>query len=64
MARIDVSVFRIMNGAKVYIQAIIDNASRYVLAWEVTQTYGGANTKALIEKALEVFSGTWTQLAQ
>jgi len=35
---VDVSVFRIMNGAKVYIQAIIDNASRYVLAWEVTQT--------------------------
>jgi putative transposase len=26
---------------------------RYVLAWQVTQTYGGANTKALIEKALE-----------
>ncbi|RPH40488.1 MAG: transposase [Burkholderiales bacterium] len=51
---VDVSVFRIMNGAKVYIQAIIDNASRYVLAWEVTQTYGGASTKALIEKALEV----------
>jgi hypothetical protein len=50
---VDVSVFRIMNGAKVYIQAIIDNASRYVLAWQVTQNYGGANTKALIEKALE-----------
>ncbi len=51
---VDVSVFRIVNGAKVYIQAIVDNASRYVLAWEVTQTYGGANTKALIEKALDV----------
>ena len=50
---VDVSVFRIVNGAKVYIQAIIDNASRYVLAWQVTQNYGGANTKALIEKALE-----------
>jgi transposase InsO family protein len=50
---VDVSVFRIVNGAKVYNQAIIDNASRYVLAWQVTQNYGGANTKALIEKALE-----------
>jgi hypothetical protein len=43
-----------VNGTKVYIQAILDNASRYVLAWQVTQDYGGANTKALIEKALEV----------
>jgi transposase InsO family protein len=51
---VDVSVFRIMNGAKIYIQAIIDNASRYVLAWQVTQNRGGANTKALIENALEV----------
>jgi transposase InsO family protein len=50
---VDVSVFRIVNGAKVYIQAIIDNASRYVLAWEVTHTYGGANTRALIERTLE-----------
>jgi hypothetical protein len=33
-----------MTGAKVYIRAIIDNASRYVLAWEATQTYGGANS--------------------
>lgn len=51
---IDVSVFRIVSGPKVYIQAILDNASRYVLAWQVTEKYGGANTKALIEKALEV----------
>jgi transposase InsO family protein len=43
-----------VNDARVFIQAIIDNASRYVLAWQVTQDYGGANTKALIEKALEV----------
>lgn len=51
---VDVSVFRIVSGSKVYIQAIIDNASRYVLAWQVTQDYGGANTKTLIEKAFEV----------
>jgi putative transposase len=51
---VDVSVFRIVNDARVFIQAIIDNASRYVLAWQVTQDYGGANTKALIERALEV----------
>jgi hypothetical protein len=51
---VDVSIFRIVNGTKVYIQAIIDNASRYVLAWQVTHNYGGANTKSLIERALEV----------
>ncbi|MEY4064041.1 MAG: hypothetical protein RIR26_249 [Pseudomonadota bacterium] len=51
---IDVSVFRIVSGPKVYIQAILDNASRYVLAWQVSETYGGANTKALIVRGLEV----------
>jgi hypothetical protein len=53
ICHVDVSVFRIMNGAKVYTQAIIDNASRYVLAWEVTQTYGGANTKHLSRRRLK-----------
>ena len=51
---IDQSVFRIVNGPRVYIQAIIDNFSRYVLAWKVTETYGGVRTKALIEEALRV----------
>ena len=50
---LDMSVFRIMSGPKVYIQAIIDNASRFVLAWEVSTTYGGASTKKLIEQAFE-----------
>ncbi len=44
---LDMSVFRITSGPKVYIQAIIDNASRFVLAWEVSTTYGGASTKRL-----------------
>lgn len=60
---VDVSVFRIVNGARVYIQAIIDNASRYVLAWQVTQDYGGARTKDLIEKALEVANKLCTKVA-
>lgn len=45
--QVDVSIFRIVNGTKVYIQAIIDNASRDFLAWEVDQNYGGANRSSV-----------------
>ncbi len=46
-------MFRIRSGPNVYIQATIDSASRFVLSWEVSMTYGGASTKKLIEQALE-----------
>jgi hypothetical protein len=51
---LDMSVFRLLDGTRVYIQAVIDNASRYVLAWKISRNFGGVNTKALIESALDV----------
>jgi transposase InsO family protein len=49
---LDMSIIRLQNGTKVYIQAIIDNYSRYVLSWKVSLDYGGLRTKELIEEAI------------
>jgi transposase InsO family protein len=49
---LDMSIIRLQNGTKVYIQAIIDNYSRYVLSWNVSLDYGGLRTKELIEAAI------------
>jgi transposase InsO family protein len=59
---LDMSVFSLLDGTKVYIQAVIDNASRYVLAWKVSRDFGGVNTKALIERALEVANSSGKKL--
>ena len=48
---IDVSVLR-FNGLKDYVQAIRDNFSRMILAHKVSLTYGGLETKELLEAAI------------
>ena len=48
----DVSHFVFPDGTKCFIQAIIDNFSRYVLAWQVMTSYDGAKSAALLEEAL------------
>jgi len=48
---IDVSVLR-FNGIKAYVQAVRDNFSRYVLAYRVSENYGGTFTSALILSAI------------
>jgi transposase InsO family protein len=50
---LDVSYFIFPDGRKAFIQAIIDNYSRYVLAWQVIPSYDGAKTGALLQKALQ-----------
>lgn len=50
---VDVSHFIFPNGQKAFIQAVIDNFSRYVLAWQVLSSYDGATTAALLEQALK-----------
>ena len=49
---LDQSILRLGDGSKAFVQCIIDNYSRYALAWKVSKDYGGARTKELIEKAL------------
>jgi putative transposase len=48
---LDQTILRLGDGTKAFVQCIIDNYSRYVLAWKVSKDYGGARTKELIEQA-------------
>src|ERR1035438_419520 len=50
---LDVSYFILPDGTKCFIQAIIDNYSRYVLAWQVLTSYDGERTALLLEEALK-----------
>jgi putative transposase len=48
---LDQSLLRLKNGTKVFIRAVVDNFSRCVLSWQVTDGYRSKLTKALIEDA-------------
>jgi putative transposase len=49
---IDVSVLRLRDGAKAYLQAVVDNFSRRVLSFAVTPHVGGEHTKAMLVRAI------------
>ena len=49
---VDVSIVRLIDGTKAFIQAIIDNASRYIVAHHIAPNYGGLGTKKLLDTAL------------
>ncbi len=49
---LDLTILRLQDGTRAFVQAIIDNYSRYVLAWKVSKDYGGVRTKDLIHEAL------------
>ncbi|NRA65397.1 MAG: DDE-type integrase/transposase/recombinase [Pseudobacteriovorax sp.] len=49
---IDVSIIKLQDTTKCFIQAIIDNHSRYILACRATKNYGGIRTKVLLKQAL------------
>ena len=57
---LDVTVVNIRPGFKLYIQAVIDNFSRFVLAWRVTDQINAANTvetlKLATQKAKELLA--------
>jgi transposase InsO family protein len=41
---IDTSVIKLIDGTKVYLQAVVDNFSRKILAWAVTERFGPSST--------------------
>jgi len=49
---LDVSYFILPCKKKLYIQAIIDNFSRYVVAWQVMDSYDGSRTGELVRDAI------------
>jgi transposase InsO family protein len=48
---IDVTVVNVRPGYKLYIQAVIDNFSRFVLAWRVTESIGAYETIETLRSA-------------
>jgi putative transposase len=59
---LDVTVVNIRPGVKLYIQAVIDNFSRFVLAWRVTDEINAKNTvetlKLAAQKAKELLAAS------
>ena len=49
---LDLTILRLQDGTRAFVQAVIDNFSRYVLAWQVSQDYGGLRTKELLLEAI------------
>ncbi len=49
---LDLTVLRLQDGSRGFVQCIIDNYSRYFLAWKVSKDYGGIRTKELVQTAL------------
>ena len=54
---VDVTILRLTDRTRVYIHAIIDNASRRILASAVESHLSGATTKMLFEKARAAMPG-------
>ncbi len=50
---VDTTQIRLLDGSRVYIHAIIDNFSRRVLAWNVSDAFNPVVTSSLLRKALE-----------
>jgi len=45
---LDITIIKLVDGTKIYIQILLDNYSRYVLAWSISKEYGGQSTAALL----------------
>ena len=51
--RLDLTVIKLVDGTRCFVQAVIDNFSRYVLSYSVAKQYTGLQTKELLTNALE-----------
>ncbi|MCH7689201.1 MAG: DDE-type integrase/transposase/recombinase [Planctomycetes bacterium] len=45
---VDITVIRLLNGSRVYLQAVIDNFSRRILAWKASETFDPTATAGLL----------------
>ena len=50
---VDTTVIRLLDGTRVYLYAVIDNFSRRILAWNVSQRFDPGNTVAILLKATQ-----------
>ena len=49
--QIDATVIRLTTGIRIYLQAVIDNFSRRILAWRVSDALSSATTRELLIEA-------------
>ena len=49
---VDTTVIRLLDGTKVYLHAVIDNFSRRILAWRVTDAFAVVTTVAILRDAV------------
>jgi transposase InsO family protein len=45
---VDTTVIKLIDSSKVYLQALVDNFSRKILAWAVTERFDPSNTCQLL----------------
>ena len=50
---VDTTAIRLLDGTKVYLHAVIDNLSRRILAWRVTDRFAVATTVAILRDAVQ-----------
>lgn len=50
---LDFSYFILPNKTKCFIQTVIDNYSRYVIAWQILESYDGSKTGFLLKTAID-----------
>ena len=44
-------MIRLLDGSKAYLHAVIDNFSRKILAWKVSERFGAGNTISILYEA-------------
>jgi transposase InsO family protein len=53
MWHIDTTIVRLLDGTRAYVHAVIDNFSRRILAWRVTDTFAAVNSVAVLLEAIQ-----------
>ncbi len=51
---VDVTQIKLLGGQKAYLQVIIDNYSRYVVSWKISESINATNTVETIRDALKI----------
>ncbi len=51
MWHVDTTIIKLLDGAKIYLHAVIDNYSRKILAWSVAEKFEYASTVAILRAA-------------
>jgi transposase InsO family protein len=59
---VDLTVIRLLDGTKIYLHAVIDNFSRKILAWELSERICGGTTRTMLEKAGRFLDGEEVKL--